>query len=132
MQKLAVLLGRGDYKQKAEQILRVFADASLRSVFQQERLLCALDARQRGLDEIAVAGEPDDPRTQSLLAKVHAAYRPNKVVARTVPKSGRAAVRIPLLEGRTTVSGAPAAYVCRDYVCRRPVTDPGELFARSP
>ena len=132
LQKLAVLLGRGDYKQKAEQILRVFADASLRSVFQQERLLCALDARQRGLDEIAVAGEPDDPRTQSLLAKVHAAYRPNKVVARTVPKSAEAAVRIPLLEGRTTVSGAPAAYVCRDYVCRRPVTDPGELFARSP
>ncbi len=132
LQKLAALLGRGDYKRKAEQILRVFTDSSLQTVFRQERLLCALDAWHRGFDEIAIAGAADDPRTQALLAKVHAGYRPNKVVARTPPKEAAATVRIPLLEGRTTVSGAPAAYVCRNSVCRRPVTDPGELFAQSP
>ncbi len=132
LQKLAVLLGRGDYKLKAERILRVFTDTSLQTVFRQEKLLCALDARHRGFDEIAIAGEPDDPRAQDLLAKIHAAYRPNKVVARSISKSADAAVRIPLLEGKTTVLGAPAAYVCRNYVCRRPVTDPDELFALSP
>ena len=129
LQKLAVLLGRDDYKQKAERILRVFSDASLRAVFQQERLLCALDAWHRGFDEIAVVGEPDDPRTQSLLAKIHAGYRPNKVVARCAPQDA-AAARVPLLTGKTAVGGAPTAYVCRNYVCRQPVTDPGDLFAR--
>jgi uncharacterized protein YyaL (SSP411 family) len=34
---------------------------------------------------------------------------------------------IPLLEGRTAVDGRPAAYVCRGFVCERPVTDPAAL-----
>ena len=34
---------------------------------------------------------------------------------------------IPLLAGRTVVDDKPAAYVCRNFVCERPVTDPAEL-----
>ena len=34
---------------------------------------------------------------------------------------------IPLLAGRGLVDGAPAAYVCRDFTCRLPVTSPDEL-----
>jgi uncharacterized protein YyaL (SSP411 family) len=36
---------------------------------------------------------------------------------------------IPLLAGRQLVRGAPAAYVCRDFVCRVPVTDAEQLRA---
>ena len=36
---------------------------------------------------------------------------------------------IPLLEGRELVDGRAAAYVCRNLVCDRPVTDPEELTA---
>ena len=36
---------------------------------------------------------------------------------------------VPLLAGRGVVAGAPAAYVCRDFTCRTPVTDPMELRA---
>jgi len=36
---------------------------------------------------------------------------------------------IPLLEGRGLVDGRSAAYVCRNLVCQRPVTDPEELAA---
>ena len=36
---------------------------------------------------------------------------------------------VPLLAGRGPVAGAPAAYVCRDFTCRMPVTDPMELQA---
>jgi uncharacterized protein len=40
-----------------------------------------------------------------------------------------AAEAVPLLAGRGLVAGAPAAYVCRDFTCRMPVTDPVELRA---
>jgi uncharacterized protein len=35
--------------------------------------------------------------------------------------------RVPLLAHRGEVDGSPAAYVCRDLTCERPVTDPADL-----
>jgi uncharacterized protein YyaL (SSP411 family) len=37
---------------------------------------------------------------------------------------------VPLLADRPLVDGAPAAYVCRGYVCDRPVTSVEELTAQ--
>jgi uncharacterized protein YyaL (SSP411 family) len=36
---------------------------------------------------------------------------------------------VPLLAGRPMVEGEPAAYVCRGYVCDRPVTTTQDLAA---
>jgi hypothetical protein len=38
-------------------------------------------------------------------------------------------VGAPLLAGRPLVAGGPAAYVCRGFVCDRPVTTVEELAA---
>ena len=34
---------------------------------------------------------------------------------------------VPLLSGRTSLDGHPAAYVCRGFVCERPVTTSDDL-----
>jgi uncharacterized protein YyaL (SSP411 family) len=34
---------------------------------------------------------------------------------------------VPLLKGRDEVEGRAAAYVCREFTCQRPVTDPASL-----
>jgi uncharacterized protein YyaL (SSP411 family) len=75
--------------------------------------------------EVAVAGEPGDPATDALVAVIHRRYLPNRTLA--AGSQGPASDGLPLLAGRTRVDGQPAAYVCRDYACRAPVTDPEEL-----
>jgi uncharacterized protein len=36
---------------------------------------------------------------------------------------------VPVLAGRGEVDGRPAAYVCRELACERPVTESDELAA---
>jgi uncharacterized protein YyaL (SSP411 family) len=40
------------------------------------------------------------------------------------------AVGVPLLAGRPLVDGRATAYVCRGFVCDRPVTDAADLAAQ--
>jgi uncharacterized protein YyaL (SSP411 family) len=58
-----------------------------------------------------------------LAAVVRGAFRPHLVLAGGPEGSEEP----PLLAGRTTVAGAPAAYVCENFACQLPVTAPSEL-----
>jgi uncharacterized protein YyaL (SSP411 family) len=72
--------------------------------------------------EIAIVGDPDSANTQALLSIVRYGYQPFQVVALGVPDAQPPAV--PLLQDRGLVEGQAAAYVCRDFACQAPVTDP--------
>ena len=127
LQKLAVLLDRKEYRERAEKIIAAFAPSAERMPFQHERFLAGVGAWHDGFQEIAVVGAPDDPGTRELLRTVHESYLPNKIVAQLAPDDAETPKRIPLLAGRGLMDGVAAAYVCRDYVCQRPVTHSEEL-----
>ncbi|MEU5880256.1 thioredoxin domain-containing protein [Spirillospora sp. NPDC047279] len=74
--------------------------------------------------EVAVVGAPDDERTKALHQTALMAVSPGAVVAVGEPGGSD----VPLLEGRGLVGGAPAAYVCRDFACRLPVTATADLM----
>src|SRR6185436_3013997 len=72
--------------------------------------------------EIAIVGDLADPRTAALRAVVDGRFAPHEVVVIADPDDPLFAT-VPLLAGRTTVDGAPAAYVCERFACRRPVPE---------
>ncbi|MGA9102957.1 hypothetical protein, partial [Aeromicrobium sp.] len=41
--------------------------------------------------------------------------------------AAEAGTPLALFDGKTEIDGSPAAYVCRDFACRMPVTDPAAL-----
>ncbi|HEX2316921.1 MAG TPA: thioredoxin domain-containing protein [Thermomonospora sp.] len=88
--------------------------------------LAVAEALAAGPLEIAVVGDPDDERTRALHRAALAATAPGAVVTLG---SGDGSEDVPLLAGRGLVGGGPAAYVCRDFTCRLPVTTPDELAA---
>jgi uncharacterized protein len=90
--------------------------------------LAVAEAVLSGPVEIAIAGPPGDDRTARLHRTALLAAPPGAVIALGDPADpGDPAV--PLLAGRGLVGGEPAAYVCRGFTCRAPVTDPDLLRA---
>ena len=126
--RLAIMLNRPDYRDKAESIFRAFGQQVEKAGGSFERLLCAVDFHHDKVLEIAILGDAADQRTEALIRATYQRYLPNKVV---VGAHGPVADSpIALLAGKTLRGGKPTAYVCENYRCRLPVTSPAELGAQ--
>jgi uncharacterized protein YyaL (SSP411 family) len=89
--------------------------------------LTALDYALSHPREIAIVGDPETADTRALLDICTIGYRPHQIVALGAPDAEASA--IPLLQNRGQIDGQATAYVCVDFTCRAPVTDPDELRA---
>ncbi len=125
--KLALLLDRDDYRQKAETVLEASSGGMEKVPAAFGRLLSALDFSMSGVREVSIVGDPESSDTRALVETVHAQYIPNKVVAGRSPDDEEAAGLIPLLAERPMRGGEATAYVCEGYACKSPTTDPEEL-----
>jgi uncharacterized protein YyaL (SSP411 family) len=89
------------------------------------RLLAVAGELTRPSMEIVILGGEDDA-TRALLREAHRPFLPEKVVTGSLTP-GEPSDDHPLLEGRKRIEGNPTAYVCRDFVCREPTTDPARM-----
>ncbi len=76
--------------------------------------------------EVAIFGRRGDPQTQALLCETHRRFFPGAVITGVLDGEGPGASS-PLVEGREMLDGAASAFVCTDFACRAPVTDPEAL-----
>jgi uncharacterized protein YyaL (SSP411 family) len=83
--------------------------------------LAVAEAMRAGPLQVAIAGEGQ--QAWELLRVARASPSPGLVIAHGSPDSPG----LPLLAGRPLVAGRAAAYLCRGFVCDRPVTTPQEL-----
>jgi len=125
--KLALFLDRSDYLQRADDVLEGLAGGMEKVPGGFGRLLCALDFSASEPREVAIVGDQRSPDTRTLLETIYSGYLPNKVVAGRSPDDDEAGGLIPLLAQRTAREGKATAYVCVQYACQTPTTDPEEL-----
>ncbi|MET7348309.1 thioredoxin domain-containing protein [Streptomyces mirabilis] len=85
--------------------------------------LAVAEALLDGPREVAVVGPEGHPLTKALHRTALLGTAPGAVVAVGTPESDE----LPLLADRPLVQGEPAAYVCRNFTCDAPTTDPERL-----
>ncbi|MCX4456460.1 thioredoxin domain-containing protein [Streptomyces sp. NBC_01728] len=85
--------------------------------------LAVAEALLDGPREVAVVGPDGHPMTTALHRTALLGTAPGAVVAVGAPESDE----LPLLVDRPLVQGEPAAYVCRNFTCDAPTTDPDRL-----
>jgi uncharacterized protein YyaL (SSP411 family) len=125
--KLSVLLEREDYRERAGAVLDNLSGGMVQVPGAFGRLLSALDFYLSTPYEVAIIGEREAPGTKTLLETVYSSYLPNKVVAGSSENDEEATQLVPLLANRPMRGGRPTAYVCVNYACQSPTTDPAEL-----
>jgi len=111
--RLAAILDRKDYREKAENVVTSAAGLLKQYASGFGRMLAAVDFWVGTSKEIAIAGNPS-----IFLPAVRKQYLPRTVVA------AGAAGKIALLQNRPMIDGKPTAYICENFACKNPVTDP--------
>jgi uncharacterized protein len=122
--RLARLTGRTDYEARAGAL----ADACSRQVAARPsgmaHFLVGLDLAIGPSQELVVVGEPEDPGTRALLDVAREGFHPRLVVLLRPPgDGGRVAELAPAVRDFRPLDGCPTAYLCRGFVCERPVTE---------
>jgi uncharacterized protein YyaL (SSP411 family) len=117
--RLAALTGDHGYAERAESVLRLLHELAPKHPHAFGHLLQALDFRLAQVKEVALVGHELRP----LERVVRHEFRPHLVLAGGEPDG------VPLLEGRAPVDGRATAYVCEQFACRAPVTEPDQLEA---
>src|SRR5919204_5121909 len=123
--RLAALTGEHEYEKLAVGVFRLLHRAAARHPQALAHLLRAMDFHFASVKEVAVVGARGANGLDELASVVRSRFRPHLVLAGGPEGTERPA----LMRERTAVDARPAAYVCENFACRRPVTGPDHLAA---
>ncbi len=118
----------GSYE-RAEKTIDAFAPQIGHFASAMPQMLVALDLSLSEPRQIVIAGQHDSPETRSLVSEVHRHFVPNKVLLLADGGEGQLYLeeKLEALRGMKPVKGKPAAYICENFTCKAPVTDPAKL-----
>jgi hypothetical protein len=122
--RLHHLTGEPSYRARGEEILHVYHDQAAENPFAYASFVEALEFHFDGPAEVVVVAARGAPDGDRLWAEVAAAYLPHRVLVGAEP--GEADPLAPA-RGRPPVDGRATAYVCRNFTCSPPVTEPADL-----
>jgi uncharacterized protein YyaL (SSP411 family) len=120
---IAHLTGDAGALAKAERTLARFGPRIGAAARVAPLMMAALAARHASHAQVVLVGQTREA-LGGLLAALAGTYRPFAIVlpVTTGDAQDALAARLPFVAGMKPVDGQAAAYVCRDFACRQPVT----------
>ncbi|MGH3907880.1 MAG: thioredoxin domain-containing protein [Pseudonocardiaceae bacterium] len=121
----SALTGSDSYRAAAEAAVARAGLVPVRAPRAAGHWLTAAEALSHGPVQVAVIGPSGDAARATLESRARWAAPGGAVVL-----AGEPGADAPMLTGRGLIEDAPAAYVCRGFVCERPTTSPDDLHTQ--
>ena len=126
--RLSRILGRADFEAAAARAVNSFQEMLDRQPAALPQMLGAVDALLADPLQIVIATRK--PADDLLVQLAHATYLPRRILLLADGREGWLAQQVPELRGMDLIDGQPAAYVCHNFTCELPITNPDELAAK--
>ena len=128
--RMGRLTGRADLEEKGAQIARTFSRKVELFPAAFTQLLVGFDFSVGPSHELVIVGNPEADDTNLFVRALRARFIPNRVVLlKPVDEQVPEIVQLaPYTDAYTALEGRATAYVCSNYSCQLPTTDPGEML----
>jgi uncharacterized protein YyaL (SSP411 family) len=129
---LAHLTNEPELFERIDRTLKMFGPRIGQLARAVPMMLAALSTYHAKLTQVVIVGPPDREDTNALLQETAAKYDPFSVVVPVQPgeRQVELAHSLPFIESMTLRDGHAAAYVCHEFTCSDPTTDPAGLSER--
>jgi uncharacterized protein len=127
--RLSQFRGDKQMRERAKKTIDAFAGTLSHFASAMPQILVAVDFSLSKPRQIAIAGKPDAPETKALLKEVHRHFLPKTILLLADGGEGQKYLgeENEAIRAMSTIDGKPAAYVCENFTCKAPVTDPKQL-----
>ena len=129
LDRLYYLTHREEYREKAEQTLKLFGSVAGQYGLFASTYFLALDQHLNPPAHAVIVGPNSDPLTLTLWKKALSTYRPHKIVSLYDPNKSDPSLLPPAVQGMMSRDVGPQAYVCAGNTCALPTNDPAVLEA---
>jgi uncharacterized protein YyaL (SSP411 family) len=126
--RLAAMLDHRIWRERAETLLLSLGEVLKENPYGVPCLAVALDFALAAPQQVVITGGAGHA---AMLAAVHHGFRPHRVVLHADGGRGQdfLAGHVPAIGAMKPIDGKATAYVCRDFTCHEPVTDPAAFQA---
>ncbi len=127
--KLGRLTMNQYFTEQGGKVIEAFSQQLEQSPAYSSAMLRALDFRLGPAQEIIIAGNADAPDVKQMLKLIHGTFLPNAVVLLHEPDKADSALynTAPFIKNQTAIDGKATAYVCENFVCKKPVNNINEF-----
>ncbi len=129
LRMLHLLTGGGKYLKLAEEQVKYFSGTILQAPGAFTFFLAGLEFAFGSSREIVLCGNPDDETLRKMLDIINSNYLPGTVVINKPDDDSKITELAPFTKEQKQIDGKPTVYICTNFACSAPLTDPAELLS---
>ena len=126
--KLSRITADTKYENYANELATAFSTTLNGSPISHTMFMSGLDFAVGPSYEIVITGKKGAPDTEKMISTLREKYVPNKVVLFKDENSVDITGIAPYTKAQKVIDGAATSYVCLNFVCKLPTTDPQKML----